>query len=556
VNLSVSQALAIEPLTRAKVIAGRRGMDRIIESVTIMDTPDIKNWVKGGELLLTNVFVIKDDPQAQVSLVNDLYEIGVAAIGVKVKRFVDRLPWEMLNLADELGLPIIEVPVECSWIEILNPVLTEILHRQAAMLKESSRIHDYFTHVALSGKGMTQLCGGLAQLTGSACALFNEKGELIAEAHAPDDVALDWAEIDECVREAIARAPKGEQTVSCEFGCGRVMAHVLSAGPDIYGRLVLLTQEPNNEINLTALEHAGTVATLEVVKQRAVLEAEKQFRKDFIIDLLNGDIESRETALGRARALGNWDFGRPHIIAVVDFDAFERFYLRHLDTDNNKAQKTRDQLMELMSSRARALVPDTVTVEQSDSLTLLIPADGAHEKLRKDYAIKELCARLKSPVRAHVKDVTVSIGIGRFYNDLLLWSKSYREARLAIEYGRKIWGMDTITHYNDLGVYRLVIGNSNLQEMWAFADEILAGLDSLEESQREQFLETLNAYFKANRSISDTAEAMFVHPNTIRHRLRRMEETINFMPDDPESCLNFEMALRIRSYKKSPPSRV
>lgn len=551
-HLSVREALAIEPLTRAKVIAGRKGMDRTIKSITIMDTPDIKNWLKGGEFLLTNVYVIKDNPAAQVALVRDLSDIGVAALGVKLKRFVDRLPWEMLDLADELGLPVIEVPVECSWIEILNPVLTEILHRQAARLEESGRVHDYFTRLALSGKGLQQLCAGLTEITGLPCAVFDESGRVAAQAFQDETHCLDWVPVYQHVQSNVSEATEASLTIF-ETPEGPVAANTLAAGPDHYGYLLLALRRKPSQTAMTALEHAGTVATLEMAKQRAVLEAEKRFKKDFLIDLLNGDIESREAVMARARSLGNWDFSKPHMIAVVDADGFEQYYLKKRAEGEIKVQKTRDSLIEILSSGARALIPGTVTVEQSDSLTLIIPVDDRIEALRRDEFIRALASRLKLQVRTRLREVTVSIGIGRFYNDLMMWPKAYREARLAIEYGRRIWGYDRVTHYNDLGSYRLIVTHQNPQELWAFADEVLHGLDRCDEDQREQFVETLEAYFRSNRKISATAGSMYVHANTIRHRLKRMEEVIGFDPNSPEHCLNFEMALRIRAYQKVLP---
>lgn len=578
-SLTVRDALGLEPLTRAHVLAGRQGLDREIKTVTIMDTPDIKNWVKGGELVLTNVFVIKDDTRAQVELVRDLFEHGVAALGVKLKRFVDELPQEMLDLATDLGFPIIEMPVDVAWIEVLNPVLTEVLNRQASRLEQSQRIHDHFTRAALLGRGLPDILATLSRITGCPSAVTDLSGKVLSEASAPpagtreeDRVtagqadghapvgqaeaplpALDWAAVAGDIQPEAA--PGKPEAYATDWHGHSIVVAPLAAGSDTYGRFLLaLGPDTNREMAFVALEHASTVATLEMIKSRAVLEAEKQFRNDFLQDLLAGNVESREAAYSRAKSLGNWDFTRPHTVLVVDLDQFEKYYLRHRELDEARIQRTKEEFQDIVALAARAANSAAVTVAWSDSVTILLPVDGQHERLRRREDAKSFAAALKAQVRSRLREVTVSIGIGRFHPDVLDWRLSYGEARLALEYGRRIWGHDVIVHYDDLGTYRLLLTHGNLEEIRNFADEYLAPLTS-EAGSGQWLFETLETYFACNRQVRETAEALFVHVNTVRHRLARAHELLGFDPDSAEDCLNLEMALRCRTYLNSEKNR-
>lgn len=564
-RLTVREAMGMEPLTRARVLAGRQGLGRVIKTVTIMDTPDIKNWLVGGEFLLTNVFVIRDDPQAQVALVRDLHERGVAAIGVKLKRFVEALPREMLDLANQLGLPVIEMPVDIAWIEVLHPVLTTILNRQATRLEESGRIHDHFTGVALLGQGLPEICVSLAEITGSPCAVLDRSGAVLSQSgpiskagpttasSAPAQPA-DW----KVVFDAVLTPPPGER-IQPRLGTWdghRVAITPLVAGSEAYGHfLLLLHPDRSQDMLLTALEHASTVATLEMVKKRAIVEAERRFRNDFLLDLLSGNVESREAALSRAKSLGGWDFNRPYLILVADLDEFERFYLRHRDLDEAKARRTKEEFQEIVGAAARMASSAAITVEQSDSITVLLPVDGPREALRRRDEAKVFAATIKSQVQARLREVTVSIGIGRFHADVLQWPEAYREARLALEYGRRIWGRDRIIHYDDLGIYRLLLSHGQAEDLRSFADEILGGLDLSEAGKRGNLYQTLETFFQCNRSVRATAEALFVHVNTVRHRLSRVQDLIGFDPENAEECSNLELALRIRTYLANESAR-
>jgi len=554
-GLTVADALKIGPLAKARVLAGRKGENRVITSVTIMDTPDIKDWIKGGELLLTNVLVIRDDPQAQVALVRDLAERGAAALGVKLKRWVDNLPPEMLTLADQLGLPIIEMPIDIAWIEVLNPVLTEILNRQAVHLATSHRIHEDFTRVALLGHGLQSICGRLAELTESQCAILDTDGQVLATASYEDEAAPEAESLtgEDWAAAAGEMATAAERVVHRpavkEWRGGFLLSNPLAAGPEVYGKVLLFRRSAGiGSLVFTALEHASTVATLELMKQKAILETEKHFRNDFLLDLLNGNIESRETALRRARSLGGWDFSRPHMLAVADLDQFEQYYLRSQRQDEDHAQRIKDSFQRLVATVAKSTIPEAVCVEQSDSVTIIFPVDGEFKTLRHPEQARRFASTIKGQVQSKLQEVTISVGIGRFYQEVMQWPTAYREARMALSYGRRIWGRNRVIHYDDLGTYRLLLAPGSIDEMRAFADEVLGPLDRCEPSRRQVLLETLEQFFRCNRRVRDAAETLYVHVNTVRHRLARISELTGLDLDDAEDCLNVEMALRIRTY--------
>ncbi len=75
--LTIEKALKLPALNQVEVIGGSQGLTRVINSVSIMDHPDI-SWIKRGELLLTTGYVFKDDLNAQINLVRELSKRGSA----------------------------------------------------------------------------------------------------------------------------------------------------------------------------------------------------------------------------------------------------------------------------------------------------------------------------------------------------------------------------------------------------------------------------------------------------------------------------------------------
>ncbi len=72
----------VEPLKKSKVLAGDQGLDNAVQSVNVMEVPDILEWVRPGELLVTTMYPLRDDAAALKTLVPQLADKGLArAVG-------------------------------------------------------------------------------------------------------------------------------------------------------------------------------------------------------------------------------------------------------------------------------------------------------------------------------------------------------------------------------------------------------------------------------------------------------------------------------------------
>jgi len=110
-----------------KLIGGKGGLNNEVNIVAIIDAPDMDYWVSGGELLIGNGFVFKEDPSFFLRFVQQMAEKNVAAIGVKFDRFMASLNLKKVTEeADRLSLPIFQIPFNYRWSEILEKVALEI----------------------------------------------------------------------------------------------------------------------------------------------------------------------------------------------------------------------------------------------------------------------------------------------------------------------------------------------------------------------------------------------------------------------------------------------
>lgn len=114
----------------ASIVAGKRGCNRTVRTVTMMDAPDIIDFVKPHELLVTTAFCFKENPENLVPLIKDMARKGCAGLGIKTKRYLLEIPNSVIRMADDLAFPIIDIPLTHSLGDIVNQTLSFILTKR------------------------------------------------------------------------------------------------------------------------------------------------------------------------------------------------------------------------------------------------------------------------------------------------------------------------------------------------------------------------------------------------------------------------------------------
>jgi sugar diacid utilization regulator len=140
---------------------------------------------------------------------------------------------------------------------------------------------------------------------------------------------------------------------------------------------------------------------------------------------------------------------------------------------------------------------------------------------------------------------TVRVGISPPFHELADTSDALRFARLAV--AGKPSGDSLVTVFDDTPL--AVAAVSAPEVMTKIRSSVLKGLNGLPPAERTILLDTFEAWLQAGGSANDTASKIFCHPNTVRHRLRRIEEltgrSLSRPKDIAELCLAFEVEQRL-----------
>src|SRR6185312_12120941 len=182
---TVREAMHFGVFATARLVAGEAGLDRRIEWVRTMETPEVQP--RAGDLMLTTGFPIKDDRAAQIRLVDRIAASGGAGLVVRPHPYLRKLPPEMLAEADRLSVPLFTVGADVAFIDLMAPLLERIINAEHWRLKRSLDIHRRFTELVLDGKGVNEICRTLGELLESAVVIEDASFHLLAHAGGTGD---------------------------------------------------------------------------------------------------------------------------------------------------------------------------------------------------------------------------------------------------------------------------------------------------------------------------------------------------------------------------------
>jgi hypothetical protein len=139
------------------------------------------------------------------------------------------------------------------------------------------------------------------------------------------------------------------------------------------------------------------------------------------------------------------------------------------------------------------------------------------------------------------------VGVSPLYDDLRRTARNLRLARIALR--GAFTGQQVTVFDRDL---LAVAAGSDPEVMRHVAGSILAGLDEIPPGQRPVLLATLGAWLDNGGSASRAAGVLFCHPNTVRHRMRRLEQLTGRSLSDPRGIAELSLAFEIDRRDASP----
>ncbi|MBO4458750.1 MAG: helix-turn-helix domain-containing protein [Butyrivibrio sp.] len=149
--------------------------------------------------------------------------------------------------------------------------------------------------------------------------------------------------------------------------------------------------------------------------------------------------------------------------------------------------------------------------------------------------------------------LNVRVSYGTIVEEIRDLSKSFKEAKMALEVGKIFNAESRVNGYNTLGIGRLIYQlPESLCKM--FIDEIFEGKEIPSDLDKET-LSTIEKFFENNLNVSETSRQLFVHRNTLVYRIEKLEKSSGLDVRKFDDALTFKIAIMVLNYMKYLKSR-
>lgn len=521
---SPNEALTLRELVESgglglEVVAGRSGIDRSVEAVYIGDLEDPTPWMVEGSLLLTTGPHFEQDPRSAVRLVELLKQSGMVGVGVAIMPNVRvTIPPEMAAAADQEELPLLRVPLDTPFREITSYVFHALSSRDMHRLRRSVALQKQLLEVLLAEQDPSGLVRRVGELLGASMLLFAGSGRLVGSFPLATDRSADafaraaWSAYRTVLLSGRPRSVfdvRGRHVAFREARADGVVEQVLMAAhPE--GSLI-------SEFADEALTFAQRLLEVEAATGRNVSLQRRRMRAGLLDMLMHGRGAASE--LGERLYYHGIEPTEPWRMVAFSIGVSGGSRRDHPSVADAMADAllgTVDRLLEehgvpFLSRRSRGQVLVLAPLSQCDDTA----------------AVKEFLADVVESAEARVRAERIDVGVSSALSGLTLVPRASGQARLALRHAGLAAGEAAqVVAFDDLGRrYRVLDGlpDDELQEL---EDAVVGRLRDADRRGHGDLLRTLETYLACGESAAETAAALYVHRNTLRKRLARIEQLL------------------------------
>jgi hypothetical protein len=526
---------------RLRLLTDVAGMDRAIRHVYTTDLPDPSRYLTPGDLVLTGLIWCRAPGDAD-RFVSALVRAGVSALGAG--EALGAVPDEVIRACGRHGLPLLAVPAEISFAAVTDEVGRRLSGDRATEMTRVLGRRRLLLSAVAEGAGLDAMFRLMSRELGAECWLLTGLGRVVGGTGTslPGPLALRLA----CEYVRADRMPAATEVSVPGAGGGKYSLFGVGGEPRITSWFLACAgreQDWAHELRESVAELAADVA-LERARLDAARTGDRKLAEAIVTMLASGGGEGAAPAeiASLMRAAGLPPDGR-YLIAIMGAEA-DRV------TGPNADRWRCDLAGELV-------LPDgegALVAPLGDEIVVLVPADA----INPDEGIpaeRHVAARIRAAQAVMESDrsrVRLTVGVSAPAGSVTALPGALHEAgsarrlaalRLAGPGGAT--AVSVVTS-DEVASHELLLATVPASVLRSFRERLLGPLLAYDDQHRAELLPTLREFLACSGSWNVCAAKMYVHVNTVRYRIRRIEELTGRDLSRLDDQVDFFLALRVR----------
>ncbi|MFB5265558.1 PucR family transcriptional regulator [Paenibacillus enshidis] len=528
-RLTVKEALSIYPLSEAKLVAGSEGTMRMMKSVNVMDAPDIADWIKNGEMLFTTGFIFKDSQEGVMRLLQRLDERGCAGLGVKLGRFWQHIPEQVIEEADRLKFPLLELPFQFTFSDQMDALFRAEYERSTKALQSIVDRQKRLMQFALRKGTDPNVFAGLSEVLGCRLAVIGSRGHVL------------FANTDEGAQPGLMQGwPWKPMYSKTKWRAGLCHRMPIRQQEEEYGFLLVFTESPHSPRSEEGLyQQAAEVLAyyMDLTYREHIHPTVQDEMKTVMMQYLNSKISSSDLVsytAGKGVSLAEGAY--QCVLTTLEPAAFSSQKL--LKQIHRELQY--NPLMQLSSAHHFHVDQGILSIYSCPT------GKDSGERL-----VKFLSSRFSDIIESQraKNEPEPRFWISKMKPGLAQLREAYQECletrKLAIRFGME----DTALQFDTLE-FAYVYQHVPAEVMSNYCDKLLEPLLRDGEANHMLML-TLEAFIEHDGLINEAAKRLYVHRNTVTYRMDKIAGLLQMDFKKNNDLLKLKMAFTFRKFLQS-----
>lgn len=537
VGLTIREMLLNSNFQDYKLLAGGKGVDKKIQGIAIMDAPDGYRWTRGRELVVCSGYILKEN----LGLLYELLEEDVfkKASGLAIKcRYIEEIPGDVIQKFEDLDIPLILVPEEVGWMTLANNLNVIVMNKSIQQFDIGQDSPKQYKKSTYRGHKIEKVLSQIENEMGFPGMLYDLSRD-VSYYSSPKFTKL-------ADKLNIHKLYEPKEIVSKEVLCNNLPMIRYRYHDDRYEipySWIVIPIIISNQIHayFILMEATGLIDYFDEFSIRiGFLILKSLYERTYYLDTMgNYALENlmREIVSGQ---LENPDLIKARANELY-LDISTQYWFLNLTQTTSKMNLSshKKDVSDIVWKVLRGKQIKTCFINENHYV-IMLPFKNQKLILEKPEDLLSDCNKIIKELENKMPSFTFRIGIPKNYYSFEQLRLAYNQATQALDAGQYLFPDADVVSYADLGPFAWFnINHEELDDIVTHLEMVLGSEDS------KELLKTLKNYIQCNMNYSQTAKQMFLHINTVRNRIEKINSLLNIQVEDPINRLKLELVLTL-----------
>lgn len=535
----LAEVLALPRFSDLQLLSSHSNLTQPLESVEITETPDVADFIPKNVMILTTAMIYKDDQEKLKPFIDSLKQAECTALGIKVGRFLDEISPEIVAYASAVDLPLIKIPSTQPLGGLLHEIVGYLRDSKTEQMSVAFDIQKRFSTLLMQDVDATRFIAEFAKILNAPIILLSPWQQVIAHSNYfyGNQKSAEFF-IEQLSKDHFQQLAQEKKIFRLQ---DERQENIQVAGFPIrvndYFRYYLLVLSPEQipyPISEFAIDQAILVLTFMLFKNQKIAESFEHLKTDFLDRLL----DTHQEALSKHQ---NWlELWKNY--RLINSDYYQLAIVYGVTKPENEThiryQQAEGQLIfQWLKEQLPEILPDVALFKlKNQNKSILIFQSKKNDHL---MILQNLAERLQQAL-----PITIRFALGNAYENLEDLPNSYIEASSTLEASLHAQKPATVQLFHPKGLAGLFekIGTEDVEY---FCQQQLKELAYPTEPTLQELRKTLKVFLDFNCEITKTANALYLHRNTIKYRMNQCEKLLGTSIQEPETSLLLRVALEL-----------